>query len=104
MVAGCGQSRFAAASVASSPAGANANASDEPASGRGSERGSTAQERTVEQGGKSAAGVISTDALGNRVRREDLLELLDGLTPRIAALTAAIEKQVEQHPEAQRLS
>ena len=36
-------------------------------------------------------------------RREDLLELLDGLTPRIAALTAAIEKQVEQHPEAQRL-
>ena len=36
-------------------------------------------------------------------RREDLLELLDGLTPRIAALTAAVEKQVEQYPEAQRL-
>ena len=36
-------------------------------------------------------------------RREDLLELLDGLTPRIAALTAAVEKQIEQHPEAQRL-
>jgi transposase len=35
--------------------------------------------------------------------REDLLELLDGLTPRIATLTAAIEKQVEQHPETQRL-
>jgi transposase len=29
--------------------------------------------------------------------------LLDGLTPRIAALTAAVEKQVEQYPEAQRL-
>ena len=29
-------------------------------------------------------------------RREDLLELLDGLTPRIAALTAALEKQVER--------
>lgn len=36
-------------------------------------------------------------------RRKDLLELLDGLTPRIAALTAAVEKQVEQYPEAQRL-
>jgi transposase len=35
--------------------------------------------------------------------REDLLELLDRLTPRIATLTAAIEKQVEQHPETQRL-
>ncbi len=36
-------------------------------------------------------------------RRKDLLELLDGLTPRMAALTAAVEKQVEQYPEAQRL-
>ena len=36
-------------------------------------------------------------------RREDLLELLDGLTPRIKALTAAVEQQVEHHPEAQRL-
>ena len=36
-------------------------------------------------------------------RRKDLLELLDGLTPRIAALTAEVEKQAEQHPEAQRL-
>src|ERR1700692_812149 len=66
MFAGCGQSRFAAAAVASSPAGADANARDEPTSGRGSERGSTAQERTVEQGGKRSAGVISTDALGNQ--------------------------------------
>jgi len=29
--------------------------------------------------------------------------LLDGLTPRIAALTDEVEKQAEQHPEAQRL-
>jgi transposase len=36
-------------------------------------------------------------------RRKDLLELLDALTPRIAALTAEVEKQAEQQPEAQRL-
>jgi transposase len=36
-------------------------------------------------------------------RREDLLELLDQLTPRIVALTAAVEQQAGQHPEAQRL-
>ena len=36
-------------------------------------------------------------------RRKDLLELLDNLTPRIAALTAEVEKQAEQHREAQRL-
>src|SRR6201998_348178 len=69
MDAGYGQSRFAATAVASSPAGANANASHEPTTGRGSERGSTAQERTVEQGGKSAAGVISVDAVGNQAPR-----------------------------------
>jgi transposase len=36
-------------------------------------------------------------------RREDLLELLDDLTPRIKTLTTAVEQQVEQYPEAQRL-
>jgi hypothetical protein len=42
MVAGCRQPRFAAAAVASTPAGADANASHESTPGRGSERGSTA--------------------------------------------------------------
>jgi transposase len=36
-------------------------------------------------------------------RREDLLKLLDGLNPTIAALTQAIEQEVEKCPEAQRL-
>ncbi len=36
-------------------------------------------------------------------RRKDLLELLDNLTPRIAALTAEVEEQAEQHREALRL-
>jgi len=36
-------------------------------------------------------------------RRRDLLELLDRLTPTIAELTAAIEQEVEQCPDAQRL-
>jgi len=36
-------------------------------------------------------------------RRKDLLELLDNLTPRIAALTAEVENQAEHHREAQRL-
>jgi len=36
-------------------------------------------------------------------RREDLLELLDRLTPTIAELSAAIEKEVERCPAAQRL-
>jgi transposase len=36
-------------------------------------------------------------------RREDLLKLLDGLTPRIQALTAEVNKQAEQYPEARRL-
>jgi transposase len=36
-------------------------------------------------------------------RRRDLLELLDRLTPMIAELTEAIEQEVEQCPEAQRL-
>ena len=36
-------------------------------------------------------------------RRHDLLELLDRLTPMIAELTEAIEQEVEQCPEAQRL-
>src|SRR6202051_5383200 len=36
-------------------------------------------------------------------RRHDLLELLDGLNPTIAALTQAIEQEVEKCPEAQRL-
>jgi transposase len=37
------------------------------------------------------------------MRREDLLRLLDGLTPRIQALTAEVNKQAEQYPEARRL-
>jgi transposase len=37
-------------------------------------------------------------------RRHDLLELLDRLTPTIAELTQAIEQEVENCPEAQRLS
>ena len=37
-------------------------------------------------------------------RRHDLLELLDRLTPMIAELTQAIEREVEQCPEAQRLA
>jgi transposase len=36
-------------------------------------------------------------------RRRDLLELLDGLNPTIAELSAAIEGEVERCPEAQRL-
>jgi transposase len=36
-------------------------------------------------------------------RRQDLLELLDRLTPTIAGLTQAIEQEVEKYPEAQRL-
>ena len=36
-------------------------------------------------------------------RREDLLKLLDGLNPRIAELTQAIEQEVEKCPAAQRL-
>jgi len=65
VVAGCEQSRSAAAVVASPPAGADANASHESASGSGSERGSTAEERAMEPGGKSAARIVSTVALGN---------------------------------------
>jgi transposase len=36
-------------------------------------------------------------------RRQDLLELLDRLNPRIAELTQAIEREVEKCPEARRL-
>src|SRR5215469_11919359 len=36
-------------------------------------------------------------------RRQDLLQLLDQLTPSIAELTTAIEQQAEQSPDAQRL-
>jgi transposase len=36
-------------------------------------------------------------------RRQDLLKLLDQLTSSITELTAAVEQQAEQHPEAQRL-
>ena len=36
-------------------------------------------------------------------RRRDLLELLDRLTPTIAELTQAIEREAEKHPEVQRL-
>ena len=36
-------------------------------------------------------------------RRHDLLELLDRLNPSIAELTQAIEREVENYPEAQRL-
>src|SRR5438477_4043108 len=36
-------------------------------------------------------------------RRQDLLELLDGLNPTIADLTQTIEQEVEKCPEAQRL-
>jgi transposase len=36
-------------------------------------------------------------------RRHDLLELLDGLNPKIAELSQAIEQEAEKHPEARRL-
>jgi transposase len=36
-------------------------------------------------------------------RRRDLLELLDGLNPKITELTQAVEQEVEKYPEAQRL-
>ncbi len=36
-------------------------------------------------------------------RRQDLLELLDQLTPQIAELTQAVEQQARQRPEVQRL-
>ena len=38
-----------------------------------------------------------------RRRRQDLLQLLDRLTPTIAELTQAIEREVEKSPEAQQL-
>ena len=37
-------------------------------------------------------------------RRQDLLELLDQLTPKIQELTRALEQEVEKRPEAQRLT
>ena len=39
----------------------------------------------------------------SRQRRQDLLQLLDGLQPRIDALSAAIQREAEQRPEVQRL-
>jgi len=52
--------------------------------------------------GTAATGVLPVGAVG-QPRRRELLELLDRLSPTIAELSQAIEKEAEKCPEAQRL-
>src|SRR4029077_20423045 len=97
-----GESRSAATAMAPAPDGAGAHADDEPVASGGPERRSALQEETVSGSGTKAVGGISASSWASR-RRQDLLELLDRLNPTIAALTQAIEQEVEKCPAAQRL-
>ncbi len=56
--------RSAAVAVASSPAGADAHAGEEPVAFAGHQRGHGAQARTVEPGGTKAVSVPGTGAVG----------------------------------------
>src|SRR5271157_1174270 len=96
------ESRSAAAALASASAGADADASQEPAPGHCPERRNTTPERVVEQAG---AGQLESLVLApwSTRRRQDLLELLDRLNPRIEELSAAIQQATEERPEVQRL-
>jgi len=68
----CRESRSAATAVAPPPAGADANAGDESTSGRGSERGSTAQEALWSDAGRSQLESFRLGPWATR-RRQDLL-------------------------------
>jgi transposase len=60
------------------------------------------QEAVVAGKGPTATGGVPVGTWASR-RRRDLLELLDRLNPTIAALSQAIEQEVEKYPAAQRL-
>src|SRR5262249_37054860 len=59
----------------------------------------TAQERAVDREGATTARVACPSCPGPRVRRPELLELLDRLDPNIDELSQAIAQEAERMPE-----
>jgi len=70
-----------------------------PVASGGPERRSPLQEETVAGSGRKTVEAFRLAPWASR-RRQDLLELLDRLNPMIAALSQAIEQEVEKCPEA----
>lgn len=66
-----GESRFAAATLASTPTGTDANADHESVAGGGSERGGTKAEGVMEQGRPGSARVPGSDPVGNTTSGRD---------------------------------
>jgi transposase len=66
------------------------------------DEGVRCKKRLWGEGGRQQLESFQLAPWGSR-RRRDLLELLDRLNPTIAALTLAIEGEVEKYPVAQRL-
>ena len=60
------------------------------------------QEEVVREYGREQLEAFALAPWASR-RREDLLELLDQLNPRIAELTQAVEREAEKCPQARRL-
>ena len=97
-----GQSGHAAAAVASTPLGADAHAGDESVACGGTERRVATQEGAVAASRPSGLESIVLAPWASR-RRQDLLNLLDQLTPKIQELTRALEQEVEKRPVTRRL-
>jgi hypothetical protein len=67
--------------------------------GGGAQRRSTLQEEVVAEAGRKQLESFRWAPWADR-RRQDLLILLDRLSPKIAELSQAIEQEVEKCPEA----
>src|SRR5947209_17890930 len=86
--------------MASASTGADAYAGDESVACRAFER--RAKKALWRPAGRKELELIALAPWATR-RRQDLLDLLDQLTPKIQELTRALEEEVEKRPVARRL-
>jgi hypothetical protein len=88
--------------LASSPHGAGADASDESVAGGSAERRVALEEAVVARTGPATVGIISTGA-GRIVAGTISCTCWDELNPTILELTQAVEREAEKCPDARQL-
>jgi len=97
-----GESGSAATVVAPASIGANADADHEPAAGLALNEGKRRKKRLWSEHGRAQLEKLPLATWASR-RRQDLLELLDRMNPRVEELTAAVEQEARKRPEVLRL-
>ena len=98
----CRESGPAATALASASPGADAHPGDESTSCGSAQRRSLRKKALWRPPGRSELESLVLAPWASR-RRQDLLDLLDQLTPKIYELTRALEEEVEKRPVTRRL-